>query len=242
VTCYNPESRTESDVSKKWYNFFVVTDDQAGAIGAPAPTGSPAASADPVVPVRAIDVAGAEPTAPAVADVSADGVDLSQVYTSAQIGQPPHGYTVLKVAEMLRSEHIASLPAEVKRKSVMVALDAAGVKVEEIVEDAVRRDRALDTYERVLQKHVEDVRASLEAENARIETEIQQHVAEMRARIDANAQTLAAETRELEQWRARKHQEEATIAEAVGYFVSENPITVTARTGAAGPKGASDVR
>ncbi len=42
----------------------------------------------------------------------------------------------------------------------MVALDAAGVKVAEIVEDAVQRDRALDTYERVLQKHLEDLRAA----------------------------------------------------------------------------------
>ena len=59
---------------------------------------------------------------------------------------------------MLQSEHIRALPADVKRKSIMVALDAAGVKVTEIVEDAVRRDRALDTYERVLQKNLEDAR------------------------------------------------------------------------------------
>jgi Asp-tRNA(Asn)/Glu-tRNA(Gln) amidotransferase A subunit family amidase len=230
-------------VSKKWYNFFVVTDDQAGATGAPAPTGSPASDADLPAPLRAIDIAGSAPAAPAPADVSADAVDLNQVYASAQIAEPPHGYTVLKVAEMLRSEHIASLPADVKRKSVMVALDAAGVKVQEIVEDAVRRDRALDTYERVLQKHVEEVRAGLETENARIETEIAQRVAELRARIEANTQKLAAETRELEQWRSRKHQEEAIIADAVGYFVSENPITVSGRAvDPGGPKGASDVR
>ena len=78
---------------------------------------------------------------------------------SAQIATPAHGYTVLKVAEMLQSEHIRALPAEVKQKSIMVALDAAGVKVADIIEDAVQRDRALDTYERVLQKHLEDLRA-----------------------------------------------------------------------------------
>ena len=32
----------------------------------------------------------------------------------------------MKVAEMLRSEHIRNLPREVKRSSVLVALEAAG--------------------------------------------------------------------------------------------------------------------
>ena len=82
---------------------------------------------------------------------------------------------------MLQSEHIRSLPPDVKQKSIMVALDAAGVKVAEIVEDAVQRDRALDTYERVLQKHLEDLRAQKAAENQQLEDEINQRVAELRA-------------------------------------------------------------
>src|SRR5688572_19934652 len=100
--------------------------------------------------------------------------DLAEIYTSAQIATPAHGYTVLKVAEMLQSEHIRSLPADVKQKSIMVALDAAGVKVAEIIDDAVQRDRALDTYERVLQKHLEDLRAAKAAENQQLEDEINQ--------------------------------------------------------------------
>ena len=123
------------------------------------------------------------------------------------------------------SEHIRALPADVKRKSVMVALDAAGVKVTEIVEDAVRRDRALDTYERVLQKSLEDLRAKTAAENQQIEDEIAQRVAELRARIDENNKRTKREQDEFLAWQARKHQEEETIATAVSYFVSENPIT-----------------
>ena len=144
--------------------------------------------------------------------------DLAEIYTSAQIATPAHGYTVLKVAEMLQSEHIRTLPADVKRKSMMVALDAAGVKVEEIVEDAVQRDRALDTYERVLQKHLEELRAAKAAENQRIEDEINQRVAELRARIDENTPKLTAEQDNLLAWRARKRQEEDRIAEAVELF------------------------
>ena len=40
-------------------------------------------------------------------------------------------------------------------------------------------------------------------------------------------------------WRVRKRQEEDRIAEAVGYFVSENPITTST---APSDKGGSNVR
>jgi hypothetical protein len=97
--------------------------------------------------------------------------------------------------------------------------------VDEIVEDAVRRDRALDTYERVLEKHLEERRAHTAAENRTIEEEMARRLAELRARVDENRQKIEIEEREFLAWRNRKHQEEATIARAVGYFVSENPIT-----------------
>jgi hypothetical protein len=223
-------------VAKKWYNYFVVTDGAAAA--AEHPADKPGAT-EPSSPRRVADVV---PNAEADATFSApvtSPIDLSEIYASAQIAAPAHGYTVLKVAEMLQSEHIRALPPDVKHKSVLVALDAAGVKVAEIVEDAVRRDRALDTYERVLQKHLEDLRAQKDAENQKLEEEIKQRVSELRARIDANLAEVAQEQDQLVAWRVRKGQEEDRIAEAVSHFVSPNPITTT---GPANDKGGADVR
>jgi hypothetical protein len=217
-------------VGKKWYSYFVVPDDARP--GAPAGGPSPAArQVSDVAPESAGDVTFTAPVA--------GGVTLDDVYEAARIPTPAHGYTVLKVAGMLKSEHLTSLPDDVKRKSIMVALDAAGVSVDDIVQDAVRRDRALDGYERVLQKHLDELRASTAADNARIDDEITQRVAELRARIDANAQTLAAEEREFVAWQTRKHQEETVIADAVGAFVTENPITTTR---AVTPEGETDAR
>jgi len=121
----------------------------------------------------------------------------------------------------------------------MVALDAAGVKVAEIVEDAVRRDRALDTYEKVLRQSLEELRAETAAENKRIEDEIAQRLNELRARIDENNQKSKSEQDDFLAWQARKHQEEEKIAEAVSYFVSENPITTTRIVN---DQGGADVR
>jgi len=217
---------------KKWYSYFVVTDDR-GTSADPAAVEVPPRRVSDVVPAAAVE-------APATFDV-AEGPrgDVSVVYESAKIDPPSHGYTVLKVADMLQSEHIRALPPDVKRKSVLVALDAAGVKIEDIVEDAVRRDRALDTYERVLEKHLEEARARTAAETQQIEAEIARVMADLKGRIEAARRQVEQEEREFQAWRAVKHREEEIIAQAVSYFVSENPITTS---GSATPKGDADVR
>ena len=136
-------------MAKSWYNFFVVTGEERPA----------AAPAAPAAPRRAAEVVPELPQETTFEAPVASSGSLADIYSSAQIPVPAHGFTVLKVADMLQSEHIQALPADVKRKSILVALDAAGVPVTEIVEDAVRRDRALDTYERVLQKHPKQMSA-----------------------------------------------------------------------------------
>lgn len=217
--------------NKKWYSYFIVTDEPADSTGSPEP--------GDLAPRRVADVAP-EGDAPAF-DTPVEGpADFASVYESAKIAPPPHGYTVFKVADMLENEHIKTLPADVKRKSVLVALDAANVKVGDIIEDAVRRDRALDTYERVLEKHLDGVRAQMTAENQQLEEEITRRVAELRGRVEANREAVAREERELQAWRTRKQQEEDAIARTVSYFVSENPITSSPVSGT--DKGERNVR
>lgn len=218
-------------MSKRWYNFFVVT-------GEP---GATAAGQDPSADRGVEEVAAAAAPVVLAPDTVIRGTDsVAAVYEAARIEAPAHGYTVLKVADMLQSEHIRALPPDVRRKSVLVALDAAGVPVDEIIQDAVRRDRALDTYEAVLERHLDEVRSANAAENRRLEEEIAARVAELRERVEANNQNVSREEQELLTWRERKQREEALIAEAVSYFVTENPITVAPAPDAA--HGDSDVR
>ena len=224
-------------MGKKWYNYFVVTEGGTETAGTPAPAGQ----ADPPRVVDLVPDAGTDTT---FKNPVTTPTDFSAIYTSAQIAAPTHGYTVFKVAEMLRSQHILELPADVRQRSVLVALDAAGVKIAEIVEDAVQRDRALDTYERVLQKHLEALKAEKAEENRKLEEEVNQRIAELRARIDQNNAEVSREQESLASWRVRKRQEEDRIAEAVGHFVSPNPITTASspREGKGDVKGDANVR
>jgi hypothetical protein len=192
-------------MAKKWYDLFVVRDPGMG--------GEPAES----IPA---EVAPVEISGPA-----SDAATPEAIYAAAQIAVPQHGFSILKVAAMLESEHIRELPADVRRKSVLVALDAAQVPIKEIVADAVRRDRALDTYERVLEQNLEGLRKSAQEDNQRLEAEIERHAAELRARIEQNNGALSRAREQFATWRAGKQLEESRIAAAVGFFVDENPIS-----------------
>jgi ElaB/YqjD/DUF883 family membrane-anchored ribosome-binding protein len=60
-------------------------------------------------------------------------------------------------------------------------------------------------------------------------------VSEYRARIQANEDKVAKEREHFYGWRLQKQQEEKKIADAVSYFVSENPITTSGAAAAPPP-------
>ena len=131
-------------MSKKWYNYFVSVDPAAGEGKAPErrPRGADRRRDRPRLhgAHARIYAAGGGP------------YRFRPDLQAAEIRPPAHGFTIFKIADMLKSEHIRSLPVEIKRSSVLLALDAAGVKLQDVIEDAVRRDRALDTFETVQQR------------------------------------------------------------------------------------------
>ena len=182
-----------------------------------APTKTPAQTVAEIASSVAPEPRFSSPVSPAA------GFD--EIYRAAEIQPPAHGYTINKVTEMLQSERIRTLPAEVKKNSILLALDAAGVKIEEVIEDAVKRDRALDGFERVQQKALDELEAHMAQDNSQIQAELDRLIQEHKARIQANSDEVAKEKERFYAWRLQKQQEEQKIAESVSYFVAENPIT-----------------
>jgi len=220
-------------MSKKWYSLFVSIDQPSTT---PPEGQQPAASKSAAQTVAEI-AASLEPApvfkTPAAAQAPGS---FDEIYRAAELPSPAHGYTILKVADMLQSEHIRGLPAEVRRSSVLLALEAAGVQISEVIQDAVRRDRALDAYEAVLQRSADELEARKTEENRKIETDLERLIAEHRARIQANSEEIAREKERFYGWRLQKQHEEKKIADAVAYFVTENPITTGGPAPAPGSK------
>lgn len=209
-------------MSKKWYNYIVSVEDPTSP-QAPADTKAPGAPRTAAQSVA--EIASTLAPEPKFTTPVSDPTSFEEIYKAAEIPPAPQGYSILKISQMLESEHIRSLPSDVKKSSVLVALDAAGVDIKEVIQDAVRRDRALDTYERVQQRAVEELEGRKTKENTDIQTQIDKYLTEQRAKIQSNNDAISREKERFAGWRLKKQQEEKKIAEAVGYFVTENPIT-----------------
>jgi len=218
-------------MSKKWYNLFVSVDPPAEDVqeagGQPAPVTAAQAVADIVASTTVAHESQFTGTV-------ADPASFEDIYKAAEIQPAAHGFTIMKVGEMLRSEHIRNLPKDVKRSSIMVALEAAGAPLQDVIEDAVKRDHALDTFERVQEKALNDLEAQKSQENQQIQADLDRIMAEHRSRMDANNDKVSKERERFYAWRLKKQEEEQKISDAVSYFVTANPITV------GGPPAAPD--
>ncbi len=211
-------------MSKKWYEYLVTFGPPPGEASPPAePSEPPPADAAQSVAEIAATVA----PEPEFKQPVANALSFDDIYDAAGIQTPAHRYTILKIADMLESEHIRGMAAPVKRSSILVALDAAGVKINDIVQDAVRRDRALDAFEALQSRALEKLEAEKNKEVAQIQAEMDRYLAEQKARLEKSGQEVVREKERLRAWRDAKRREEQRIATAVSYFALDQPISVS---------------
>ena len=64
-------------------------------------------------------------------------------------------WDIMKVAAMISSEHLHGLSPAGKHSALMMALEAAGVAVEDMLQDAVQRQRVLNEYEDKLSNKIQ---------------------------------------------------------------------------------------
>jgi hypothetical protein len=194
-------------------------------------------SSGPVVSKAAPANAGVNATAEArIAERGEDGsernevelLSMSDIYQTSGILNPRKGYSILKVAEMLRSEHLRGLSKEMKRATVMVALDAAGITAAEVAEDAKARVAAIDSYEAEQRKQFEAHLARKAEENQHIMAELERIKASYAERLRRNLEGVAREKTTFGNWLTTKQQETQNIAEALELFVNKPEVSATA--------------
>lgn len=140
---------------------------------------------------------------------------IEDVYRTSGIRTPRKDYGINKVMEMLRSEHVRGLSNEMKRAAILMALDAAGIPVDEVVRDAKVRHEALDSYEAERKKQIEAEWERKAKENAQILAELEAAKLQHMAAINRNLDRIAREKTTFNEWRALKQQESQSIADAV---------------------------
>jgi hypothetical protein len=214
-------------VAKKWYNYFLSVDETEEGGREQSSDTSPDSAAPRTAAQTVAEIASGIATEPRFSGPVANPASFEEIYKAAEIAAPSHGFTILKIIDLLQSEHIRNLSRDVKRSSLLLALEAAGVRPQEVVQDAVRRDKALDTYESVEQKALLELETQKAQENQALKSEIEKRINEMQSQLQANNDEVAKEKERFYGWQLKKQQEEQKIADAVSFFTSEKPITTT---------------
>jgi hypothetical protein len=180
--------------------------------------------------VPAIDERKLAAAAPALAaDGGDDEVpDFPAIYKAAGVVDPPHGYSAYKVLEIFASPGFASLDLRAKAAALTGFLNmtpSGPVPITDVVQDAVRRDQALDKFEEFLRSKQGARAEQIEKDNAQLQAEIDEITRRNREKMEANRIAIEAEQARLTRWLVLKRAEERKLYDAVTPFVEKNPIS-----------------
>jgi hypothetical protein len=128
-------------------------------------------------------------------------------------------WDILKVADMLGSEHLHGLSPAGKHSALMMALEAAGVAVEDMLQDAVQRQRVLNEYEEGQRRRLEQFEKTTLQDNDRLAQEMEGICAQYRMRIAAGVQQIERERGVFRDWQESKEKEQRRISEAASACV-----------------------
>jgi hypothetical protein len=167
-----------------------------------------------------------------------DLLSYDDIYRAAGIMSSRSGYGIHKVVDMLNSDRIRDLSPDAKRASVLMALDAAGTSSDDLLNDALRRQSALDSYEAGQRKQVEDFEVRKNAENTHIEGELEKIRGHYAERMQANRDQVTREKEALRNWQAAMQHESQRIKDVIE-LCGERPAAAPKASAAAASAGSS---
>lgn len=176
-------------------------------------------------PAQAADAAAGAKTGGGAMEIP----DFEDIYRAAGISEPSHGFSAYKVLEILSSPDLAGLEGKAKAAALagFLKMNPAGpVPLADVIQDAVRRDQALDKFAELLRSKMAARAEEMERENARLQAEIDELDRRNRELMEANRRALAGEQERLADWMARKRIEERKLFDSVGPFVEANPVSM----------------
>jgi len=147
--------------------------------------------------------------------------DFEQIYQGGPTRPLRLSYGVLKVAEMLNSAHLSGMPAESKRAALLMALEAGGARTEDILQDAIVRQRILNDYEQARQADLQSFEATIQEQNRALQEELDRITGQYVARMQRNLDEAARAQDSFRVWQKCKQQEVQRIADAAASCVPE---------------------
>jgi hypothetical protein len=148
-------------------------------------------------------------------------IPFEKIFESAGVAPGSHGWTIERLRQLLQTDAFKKLGREAAQEQLIGMLSAEQVSPEDMVKDAVARDKALDAFEGFARKKMEDREAARERKMAEVESRIQ----ELRKESENLKAQAKAEEEKWKDWRRRKRQQEHDLAWTVGFLIDRPVIT-----------------
>lgn len=147
---------------------------------------------------------------------------FNEIFQSFKIPIPSHGWNVDKILETLKSDQFKSLDQNTVKQSLLVLLKNNNVPIEDIVKDALLRDKALDSYERFAYNKLQE-RINVRKDEA---GKIEQEIKDCQRRIDYIESLQAKDKTAFSMWLKKKVEKEVELVHAVVLIASAQGISV----------------
>ncbi len=144
---------------------------------------------------------------------------FEEIYQSAAVKPPKLAYGIQKVAEMANSPHLAGMSPGFKRKALLMALEASGTDVGQVLNDMVTRQRALKEYEEFYLDKVNQFEAAQTEQNRLQKAELDRITSQFKARIDASLDEVEHWHDGFREWQKSKQLELQRLTEAAALCV-----------------------
>lgn len=149
-------------------------------------------------------------------------VSYGKVFEAAGIKPSPHGWTIDRLCEVLRSDALQSKDREAVQKALILQLAEQKVSAEDLVKDATARDQALDAFEDVARRKMN----SRSEDRQRQLGQIQSQIESLQEQASQLQQEQAADQQHWKAWHDRKIEFEKEMAWAIGYLLDRPVITI----------------
>lgn len=192
-------------------------------------TSAPPVEATTPTPYTVSEMAAAVPE-PAFNVPTSDDEDpalknFTDIY--AEAGVDEGSFTVDKLDQLLQDPTVKDQPLSTKTLVLKMALKAQNISPETPVADAVKRDRALDSYQRMLNQRARLIEEENNAAIQQINEEVRAFLEQKNAEMDALKTETQTVRQQSEAFASRRKQEEERLAQIIVPLLENQPNPVT---------------
>lgn len=232
-----PATQKRGGAMKSLLNFFVSVepgeDESQQEAATPAHAEDSTDAAPTTTGIRVADLVAGEKPPTFDQFGSAAGGDLAaksleEIYTEAGLGDSQ--CSVDELAKLLENPALNNHPMSIKVVAVNLALSAKGVGTDVPIADAVRRDRALDAYQAMLDERARAAEDRNSAEIQRLTKEAEEYLKRKQQEMEALRAETAEAKRQSTDFATRRETEEKRLAELISPFLADKPSPVTVGT------------